>query len=230
MGSEPRRGKAKMRWWEKNSPRALALYGLPILPNGAVNHEMLGASLGELPFSLVFDSGWWFYDYAVGAFTSTKKERVEFLYKIIVGKAAEVEPATTRNLILGLRDHAKKVLGAAQVILEVDPSFWERHRRIINGNVEVFSPKESCKRFAEEAVTMAEGRSLALREAFGFYTRYCRLNNAQPLPQVEFQKEINAEFDRKFGVRLRHDLPSGEKGTRGWTKLALKDEFLQMTA
>jgi len=213
-----------------NSPRALRLYGPPILGNGTPNLEMLGASLGELPFSLVFDSGWWFYDYAVGAFTPTKRERVEFLHKIIVGKAAEEEPASTRNLILGLRDHAKKVVGAAQVILEVDPGYWEKHRRVGSGNVEIFSPKESCKRFAEEAVTMAEGRSLALREAFGVYTRYCRLRNAMPLPQVEFQKEINAEFDRKFGVRLRHDLPSGEKGTRGWTKLALKDEFLQMTA
>jgi hypothetical protein len=218
-------------WWKRHTPRALELYGPPLLSNGAVNYEMLGAALGELPFALVYsreDGSFWYNDYAVGGFCRTTRERVEILFKIIIGKAAEEESASTRNAILGLRDHSKKVVDAARVILEVDPSFWER-KRIIAGKVEVFSSRESCKRFAEEAITQVEGQSLALREAFSVYTRYCDLHNALPLPRAEFQKEINRHFDQKFGVRLRNDLPSGGNGTRGWTRIGLKKEFLSMT-
>ena len=220
-------------WFERNTPRALELYGAPLLPNGAVNHEILAAGLGELSFALVYsrdDGSFWYNDYAVGGFCRTSRERVEILFKIIIGKAAEEESASTRNLILGLRDHSKKVVDAARAILEVDPSYWERNKRVIAGKVEVFSSRDSCKRFAEEAITQAEGQSLALREAFMVYTRYCDLHSAQPLSRIEFQKEINQHFDQKFGVRLRNDLPNGGKVTRGWTKLALKDDFLQMTA
>ena len=118
---------------------------------------------------------------------------------------------------------------AARVILEVDPSFWERNKRVIAGKVQVFSSRDSCKRFAEEAITQVEGHSLALREAFSVYTRYCDLHNALPLSRIEFQKEINQEFDQKYGVRLRNDLPSGGKVTRGWTRIGLREEFLQMS-
>jgi len=219
-------------WWQQHAPRALELYGPPLLSNGAVSHEMLGAALGELPFALVYsrdDGSFWYNDYAVGGFCRTTRERVELLFKIIVGKAAAEEPASTRNVILQLRDHAKRVVGAAQVILEVDPSFWERNKRVIAGKVEVFSSRDSCKRFAEEAITEAEGRSLALREAFMVYTRYCDLHNALPLPRIEFQKEINQHFDQKFGVRLRNDLPNGGKVTRGWSRIGLREEFLSMS-
>ena len=218
-------------WWQQHAPLAVGLYGPALLSNGAVNHEMLGASLGELPFALVYsreDGSFWYNDYAVGGFCRTTKERVETLFKIIIGKAAAEAPASTHNVILGLRDHSKKVVDAARVILEVDPSFWERNKRAIAG-VEVFSSRESCKRFAEEAITQVEGQSLALREAFSVYTRYCDLHNALPLPRAEFQKEINRHFDQKFGVRLRNDLPSGGNGTRGWTRIGLKKEFLSMT-
>ena len=219
-------------WWQRNTPSALELYGAPLLPNGAFNHEMLAAALGQLPFALVYsrdDGSFWYNDYAKGGFCRTSRERVEILFKIIVGKAAEEESASTRNVILGLRDHSKKVVDAARAILEVDPEFWERNKRVIAGKVEVFSSRDSCKRFAEEAITEAEGQSLALREAFGVYTRYCNLHSAQPLSRIEFQKEINQEFDQKYGVRLRNDLPSGGKVTRGWTRIGLRKEFLSMT-
>jgi hypothetical protein len=219
-------------WWQQHAPLAVGLYGPAVLPNGAVNNEMLGAALGELPFALVYsrdDGSFWFRDYARGGFCRTSRERVEILFKIIVGKAAEEESASTRNVIFMLRDHAKKVVDAARAILEVDPGYWERNKRVIAGKVEVFSSRESCKRFAEEAITEAEGQSLALREAFGVYTRYCDLHSAQPLSRIEFQKEINQEFDQKYGVRLRNDLPSGGKVTRGWTRIGLRKEFLQMS-
>lgn len=216
-------------WWEQNAPHALGLYGSPLLANGAANHEMLGAALGELPFALVFDAGWWFYDYAVGGSPKTTRERVEILFKIIVGRAADHTPLSGRNAVLGLREHARRVVDAAQVILEVDPSYWDRNKRVISGKVEVFSSRESCKRFAEEAVTQVEGQSLALREAFSVYTRYCKLHNALPLSRAVFEKEIKEEFDQRFGVRLRNDLASGQKVTRGWTRIGLKKEFLSMS-
>jgi hypothetical protein len=219
-------------WWQQHAPLAVGLYGPALLSNGAVNHEMLGAGLGELPFTLVYsreDESFWYNDYAVGGFCRTTRERVEILFKIIVGKAAAEEPASTRNVIFMLRDHSRKVVDAARAILEVDPGYWERNKRVIAGKVEVFSSRESCKRFAEEAITEAEGQSLALREAFGVYTRYCDLHSAQPLSRIEFQKEINQEFDQKYGVRLRNDLPSGGKVTRGWTRIGLRKEFLSMS-
>ena len=107
-------------WFERNTPRALELYGPPLLSNGTVNHETLGASLGELPFPLVYsreDGSFWFRDYAKGGFCRTTKERVEILFKIIVVKAAEEEPSSIRNVILGLRDHSKKVVDATSVRL-----------------------------------------------------------------------------------------------------------------
>ena len=219
-------------WWERNAPRALELFGPPLLSNGSVNREMMASALGELPFPLVYSregGSFWYNDYAMGGFCRTTRERVEILFKIIVGRWAAETPLSSRNAVLGLRDQAKKVVDAAQVILEVDPSYWDRNKRVIAGKVEVISSKDSCKRFAEEAVTEEEGRSLALREAFVVYTRYCALNNTQPLTRAEFQKEINQHFNQKFGVRLRNDLPSGGNGTRGWAKIALKKEFLSMT-
>ena len=38
-----------------------------------------------------------------GGFCRTSRERVEILFKIIIGKAAEEEPSSTRNVILGLK-------------------------------------------------------------------------------------------------------------------------------
>jgi hypothetical protein len=219
-------------WWERNAPRALELYGPPLLSNGSVNHEILGASLGELPFPVVFsrnDGSFWFGDYAMGGFCRTTRERVEILFKIVVGRWAAETPLSSRNAVLGLREHAKKVVDAAQVILEVDPSYWDRNKRVIRGKVEGVSQTESCKRFVEEAITPADGQSLALHEAFRVYTRYCKLHNALPLSRAVFEKEIKEEFDQRFGVRLRNDLASGQKVTRGWTRIGLKKEFLSMS-
>ena len=220
-------------WWSLNFPGATRIYGPPLLSSTAINHESLAAGLGELTFPLVFsgeDESFWFRDYALGGFCRTTSERVEILFKIIVGRAADESPLSARTAVLSLRDHSKKVVNSAKVILEVDPGYWKKHRRIGSENETVLSPTESCKRFAEEAVTMAEGRSLGLGEAFGVYTRYCHLHNATPLPKTEFSRQINMEIDKKFGVRLRHDLPPGEKGTRGWTKIALREEFLPIAA
>jgi hypothetical protein len=219
-------------WWERNAPRALELFGTPLLSNGAVNHEMLGAALGELPFPLVYSGeygSFWYNDYAVGGFCRTTRERVEILFKIVVGRWAAETPLSSRNAVLGLREEAKKVVDAAKVILEVDPSYWKRHKRVISGKVEGVSPTESCKRFVEEAITSADGQSLALHEAFRVYTRYCKRHNALPLSRAVFEKEIKEEFDQRFGVRLRNDLASGQKVTRGWKRVGLKTEFLSMS-
>lgn len=213
-------------WWEQNAPRALGLYGSPLLANGAVNHEMLGAALGELPFALVFDAGWWFYDYADGGFSKTTRERVEILFKIIVGRAADHTPLSGRNAVLGLREHARRVVEAAKVILEIDPTmFWRNNKRILDGVVEGISPRESCKRFVQDAITAADDESLPFQDAFSGYTRYCKLHNAIPLTRSDFEKEIREEFDQKFGVRLRNDLAVGQKVTRGWRRIALKRSF-----
>ena len=219
-------------WWERNTPEALQVYGPPVLSNGKVNYEMLAAGLGELPLGLVYcgeNECFWFRDYAFGSHCRTTDGRVEILFKNLVLKAAEEAGQPQRNALLVLRDHSKKVIQAAKVILEADPLFWDTHERIINGAKEEFSPRESCRLFAQQAITQEEGRSLALREAFTAYTIYCQTHNVQPLARPEFQKEFQTELKEKFGAKMRNDLPNGEKVTRGWSKLGIRNDFLPMS-
>ena len=219
-------------WWEKNTPRSLQVYGPPILSNGAVNHEMLAAGMGELAFGLVYsgeEDCFWYRDYAFQGHCKTTDGRVEILFKNLILKATEETPLPVRNALLGIRDHSKKVIATAKVILEVDPRFWDSHVRIVNGVKEEFSPRESCQLFAAEAITQAEGRSLALREAFTAYSRYCHTHNVLPLAKPEFQKEFQTELKVKYGARMRNDLPNGERVTRGWSKLGIREQFLPMT-
>jgi hypothetical protein len=193
---------------------------------------MLGAGVGELPFGLVYsgeDENWWYRDYAFGGHCKTSSGKVEILYKNIVLKASEELPLPIRNTLLGLRDHSKKVIQAAKVILEVDPLYWETHERIVNGAREEFSPRESCRHFAQDAITQAEGQSLALREAFTAYTRYCSNHNVLPLARPEFQKEFVTELKEKYGARMRNDLPNGQQVTRGWSRLGIREQFLPMS-
>jgi hypothetical protein len=219
-------------WWERNTPQSLKNYGPPVLSNGAVNHEMLAAGLGELPFSLVYsgeDENFWYRDYAVEGHCKTSSGKVEILYKNLILKASEELLLPVRNTLLGLRDHSKKVIQAAKVILEVEPSYWDTHERVINGVREEFTPRESCRHFAQEAITQQEGQSLALREAFTAYTRYCSTHNVLPLARPEFQREFVTELKLKYGAKMRNDLPNGEKVTRGWSKLGIREQFLPIS-
>lgn len=223
---------AAFGWWERNTPQSIRNYGPPVLSNGAVNVEMLAAGLGELPFGLVYsseDENWWYCDYALEGYCKTTAGKVEVLYKNLILRATEEATLPVRNTLLGLRDHSKKVIQAAKVILEVDPRFWDTNERIVDGVREEFSPRESCRYFAEEAITRAEGQSLALREAFTAYTRYCSTHNVLPLARPEFQREFVTEVKEKYGARMRNDLPNGEKVTRGWSRLCIKNEFLPMS-
>jgi len=219
-------------WWEKNTPRSLQVYGPPILSNAAVNHEMLAAGIGELPFGLVYSGeaeSFWYRDYVFQGHCKTTDGRVEILFKNLILKATEETPLPVRNALLGIRDHSKKVIATAKVILEVDPRFWDSHVRIIKGAREEFSPRESCRYFTQEAITYQEGRSLALREAFTAYTRYCSSHNVLALARPEFQKEFVTELKTKFGAKMRNDLPNGEKVTRGWSCLGIREHFLPMS-
>ena len=74
-----------------------------------------------------------------------------------------------------------------------------------------------------------EGQSLALREAFTAYTRYCSTHNVLPLARPEFQREFVTELKLKYGAKMRNDLPNGEKVTRGWSKLGIREQFLPIS-
>jgi len=216
-------------WWQQHAPLAVGLYGPAVLPNGAVNREMLAAAMGELPFPLVYsreDGSFWYNDYAVGGFCRTTRERVELLFKIIVGKAAAEAPASTRNVILGLRDHSKKVVDAARAILEVDPGYWEKHRRVQGGSVEKITPKEGIAGFVSEVVQSTKDRDLPVALVYTAYSRYCHQKGGKPLPKMRFIKEATQEISTQHGSKMRNDLrDDGGKLTRGWKSLSLRLEL-----
>ncbi|MCX8493989.1 MAG: hypothetical protein ORN23_07150 [Chthoniobacterales bacterium] len=213
-------------WWQQHAPRALELYGPPLLSNGSVNHEILGAALGELPIALVYsrdDGSFWYNDYARGGFCRTSRERVEILFKIIVGKAAAEEPASTRNVIFMLRDHAKKVVDAARAILEVDPGYWEKNKRVQGGSVEKITPKEGIAGFVSEVAQSTEDKDLPVALVYTAYSRYCHQKGGKPLPKMKFIKEATQEISTQHGSKMRNDLrDDGGKLTRGWKSLSLR--------
>ena len=225
-------GGSTWSWWRTQFPVTSRIYGEPLV-YGEANLDILAHALGESPLGLIYserEGGFFFKDYLFeGAYRRTTDGRVKALIRKLVRESVEAGPKSVQEASKPLYYAAGAAMVHARIILEVDPSFWERNKRVIAGKKEAFSSRDSCKRFAEEAITQSEGQSLALREAFGVYTRYCDHHSAQPLSRAEFQKEINQHFDQKFGVRLRNDLPSGGNGTRGWTRIGLKEEFLSMT-
>jgi hypothetical protein len=219
-------------WWSFNFPGATRIYGPPLLSSTTVNHESLAAGLGELPFPLVFsgeDDAFWFRDYAVGGFCRTTKERVEILFKIIVGRAAEESPLSGRLPILSLRDHSKKVVSSAKVILEVDRGYWERKKRVQDGSLESITPKEGIAGFVSDVVHSAEDKDLPVALVYTAYSRYCHQKGGKPLPKMQFIKEATQEISTQHGSKMRNDLKDGKKVTRGWRRLALKEGLSELS-
>jgi len=141
-------------------------------------------SLGHQVIYYVQENQWYFYDYAVDAYCPTSEEKLKLLLSNYLIRCAQESGALTEiaNLVVNFRqnDVLNKVIKKARAMHEADRTFFQHHKRMIDGKMIDPSQPPAHETFIKHSIIQAPAGTITLTDCYHKFYRYCKESGVNP--------------------------------------------------